>query len=368
MDRIKVGIIGCGNISGIYLKNCSQIFRNIEVIACADILYDKAKARAEEYGVPIACTVDELINNPEVRIVINLTMPGAHAEICMKALNAGKNIYVEKPLAINREEGQRIVSLADSKGLLVGCAPDTFMGGGLQTCRKLIDDGWIGEPAAATAFMMGCGPEGWHPDPEFFYKKGGGPMYDMGPYYLTALVNLLGPVDNVVGSTSISFTERTITSEQKFGKKIKVEVPTHISGILNFKSRAVCTIITSFDVYGSRLPNMEIYGSEGTLCVPDPNTFGGPVLIRRKGSTQWSEIPLTHGYSENSRGIGVSDLACSLISGRRHRANSAVAYHVLDIMDGIHDSSQCGKIYKLSSTCMRSEPMPLGLSDGIFDC
>lgn len=367
MEKVKVGIIGCGNISGIYLKNLTNMFDITEVSACADIMPERAEMKVKEHNITRACTVRELLADPEIRIVVNLTTPGTHAEINLAALEAGKNVYVEKPLAITREDGQKTINLAKEKGLLVGCAPDTFLGGGLQTCRKLIDDGWIGEPVAAAAFMLCHGHEGWHPDPEFYYRTGGGPMFDMGPYYLTALISLMGPVKRVTGSAKITFPERLITSEQKYGKKIDVEVPTHITGILDFENGATATIITSFDVWHSQLPRIEIYGSQGSLIVPDPNTFGGPIFLRRHSQDGWTEIPLAFGHSENSRGIGVADLACSLLSGRKHRANGEMAYHILDIMHGFHDASREGKHYLLSSTCTQPSGFPLGLPPRLLD-
>jgi predicted dehydrogenase len=367
MEKVKVGIIGCGNISWIYLKNLTELFEITEVSACADLIPERASEMAKKYNIPKACSVEELLADPEIKIVVNLTIPASHAEVSLAAIRAGKSVYVEKPLAVTREDGKKVLDLAREKGVLVGGAPDTFLGGGLQTCRKLIDDGWIGRPVAATAFMVCHGHEGWHPDPEFYYKTGGGPMFDMGPYYLTALVSLLGPIYRVTGSARISFPERTITSQPKHGKVINVEVPTHVAGVLDFKSGAVGTIITSFDVWDSQLPRIEVYGSEGTMVVPDPNTFGGPVLINRAGGSEWSTIPLTHGYSENSRGIGVADMAYALISGRKHRANADMTYHVLDIMHGIHDSSREGKHYELLSTCERPAGLPLGLLNGLLD-
>ncbi len=364
MEKIKVGIIGCGNISGIYLKNCTQVFDNLEVVAVADIIPERARARAEEFNIPKACSVEELLSDPEIKIVINLTVPGAHAEVCMAALKAGKSVYVEKPLAVKREDGAEILRLAEEKGLLVGCAPDTFMGGGLQTCRKLIDDGWIGETVAATAFMACHGHESWHPDPEFYYKPGGGPMFDMGPYYLTALISLIGPIRRVTSSARITFPERLITSQPKRGTRVKVEVPTHVAGVLDFENGAIGTIITSFDVWAHHLHNIEIYGSEGTLKVPDPNTFKGPVMVRRKDSGEWKEIPLTHGFAENSRGIGVADMAIALAEGRKHRANGKMAYHVLDVMWGFHDASKEGKHIDIRSTCERPEPLPMDFLRG----
>ncbi|SHF62191.1 Predicted dehydrogenase [Caldanaerobius fijiensis DSM 17918] len=366
VDKVKIGIVGCGNISGIYFK-AGKTFENLEIVACADLIMDRARAKAEEFGIPKACSVEELLADPEIQIVVNLTIPKAHAEVTMAALNAGKNAYAEKPMAISLEDGQKILELAKAKGLRVGGAPDTFLGGGIQTCRKLIDDGWIGEPIGATAFMLCHGHESWHPDPEFYYEVGGGPMFDMGPYYLTALVTLMGPVKRVTGSTRITFPERTITSAPKYGKKIQVEVPTHVAGIMEFESGAIGTILTSFDVWHSQLPRIEIYGSEGTLMVPDPNTFGGPVYIRRKDQAEWKEIPLTHGYAENSRGIGVSDMAYALVSGRPHRASGELTYHVLEIMHGFHIAAEEGRHYELKSTCERPAPLPLGLMHGTLD-
>jgi len=367
MRKVKIGIIGCGNISVNYLKNCSQLFKILDVVACADIDMDRARAKAAEFSIPRAITVKELLADPEIEIVLNLTIPKAHAEVNLAALDAGKNVYVEKPLAITREDGCKILHLAKSKSLLVGCAPDTFIGGGIQTCRKLIDDGWIGEPVAATAFMTCHGHESWHPDPEFYYKVGGGPMFDMGPYYLTALVNLMGPVKRVTGSTRTTFPERTITSQPKNGTKIAVDTSTHISGVLDFESGAIGTIITSFDVWHATLPRIEIYGTNGSISVPDPNSFGGPVLVRRYNAAQWTEIPLTHGYTENSRGAGVADMAYALQSGRPHRANGELAFHVLEIMHGFHDASREGRHYELSSSCKRPDSLPMGLVDGELD-
>jgi len=366
MAPMKVGVVGCGNISGIYLKRCSA-FEILKVAACADIDLGRAKAKAAEYGVPKAYTTEELLADRDIDIVLNLTIPRVHFAVAMAALKAGKSVYNEKPLALMRQEGKKLLAVARRKGLRVGGAPDTFLGGGLQTCRKLIDDGRIGAPIAATAFMMCHGHESWHPDPEFYYKVGGGPMFDMGPYYLTALVALIGPVRRVTGSTRITFPERTITSQPKAGTKVKVDVPTHVVGVLDFANGAIGNIITTFDVWAAELPRIEIYGTEGSLSVPDPNGFGGPVRLRRAGEKEWTEVPLTHGYAENSRGIGVADMAYGLRTGRPHRAGGALAYHVLDIMHAIHDASDKGKHIEPKSTCDRPAPLPTGLREGTLD-
>lgn len=358
--KTKVGIIGCGNISGIYFKNL-QMFRNTQVVACADKLLERAQAKAEEHGVPRACMPDELLADAEIEIVVNLTIPIAHYDVCLAALEAGKHTHVEKPLSITREQGNRLIEMAKQKGLRVGAAPDTFLGAGIQTCRKLIDDGWIGEPVGATAFMLCHGHESWHPDPEFYYKVGGGPMFDMGPYYLTALVALLGPIHRVTGSARVTFPERTITSQPKYGTKVTVDTPTHIAGILDFDNGAVGTILTSFDVWHSTLPCIEIYGTEGSMSVPDPNGFGGPVKVRRRGAAEWATMPLSHGFAENSRGIGVADMAAGIKHGIPHRASGALANHVLEAMHGFHDASQQGKHYQMQTTCEQPAPLPLGL-------
>ncbi|WP_179107245.1 Gfo/Idh/MocA family protein [Sediminibacillus massiliensis] len=347
MEKMKVGIIGCGNISTIYFNNC-RTYGSLDIVACADLDIERAKEKAEEYDVK-AYTVDELLSDKDIDIVLNLTIPSAHSEVALAALEAGKHVYTEKPLAVSLEEGKKVIGTANKKGLRVGGAPDTFLGGGIQTAIKLIQDGWIGRPVAANAFFMSSGMEEWHPNPDFFYQTGGGPMFDMGPYYLTALISLIGPVKRVTGSTSISFPER----ETPEGRKIPVEVPTHISGVLDFENGAVGTLVTSFDSWGNTLPRIEVYGEYGTLSIPDPNTFGGSVKYRRKGEKEFAEVPLTHGYRSNSRGIGLADMAKSILEEREHRANGNLTYHVLEIMHGFHLASSDGKHYQLTSSAAR---------------
>jgi predicted dehydrogenase len=366
MEKVKIGVIGCGNISGIYLK-MAKTFPILETVAVADLVIEKAQARAAEFGIPRACSVDELLADPAIEIVLNLTIPHAHASVAMAALQAGKSVYNEKPLAIRREDAQAMLSLAAERGLRVGGAPDTFLGAGQQTCRKLIDAGAIGTPVAATAFMTCHGHEGWHPDPEFYYQVGGGPMFDMGPYYLTSLVNLLGPVRRVTGSARASFAERTITSQPKFGKKITVEVPTHVAGVLDFANGAVATIITSFDVWQASLPRVEIYGSLGSLSVPDPNTFGGAVRLWTSESKQWEDVALLPNYAENWRSLGVADMASAICHQRPHRASGELTTHVLDIMHAIHEASEQGSHVTLASTCERPAPLDESLPVGILD-
>ncbi|HMN29977.1 MAG TPA: Gfo/Idh/MocA family oxidoreductase [Caldilineaceae bacterium] len=363
--RTKIGIIGCGNISGIYLKS-DKVFDNLQIVGCADIDMARAQARAAEYGIR-AYSIGDLLADPAIELVVNLTIPAAHAEVAAQALNAGKATYSEKPFALTRADGRQLLDLAGRKGLPIGCAPDTFLGGGLQTCRKLVDDGAIGEPVAATAFMMSHGHENWHPNPEFYYKAGGGPLFDMGPYYLTPLVPIIGPVRRVAGMTRITFPERLVTSQPLAGQRITVEVPTHVAGLLEFANGAIGTIIQTFDVWGANLPRLEIYGTEGSLSLPDPNTFGGPVRIRLKGKNEWEEVTLSHIYTENSRGLGVADMAAARKTGRPHRASGELAYHVLDIMQAIHEASEQQGQIELTSSCARPAMLPVGLKPGAVE-
>ena len=287
----QVGIIGCGNICDQYFKSCAS-FRDIEIVACADLLLERAEAKAAQYGVR-ALGVDELLSDPDISIVLNLTIPQAHAEVDLAALAAGKHVHSEKPLTLNASDGRRILAAASERGLRVGCAPDTFLGGGLQTSRKLIDDGWIGRPVAATAFMVGHGHEYRHPDPAFFYKAGGGPMLDMGPYYITALIHLLGPVTRVTGSSKITFPQRVITSKPKYGDVIDVDVTTHLASALDFANGVVATVVMSFDVWAHNLPRIEIYGSEGSLVGAGPKQVwwtGAASARRRRGVERDSAV------------------------------------------------------------------------------
>ncbi|MEI6845948.1 MAG: Gfo/Idh/MocA family oxidoreductase, partial [Candidatus Firestonebacteria bacterium] len=342
------------------LKNL-KLFKAVELVAVSDLDMKRASARAAEFDIPHVLSPEKLLREKEIGIIVNLTIPKAHKEVAMAAIKAGKSIYNEKPLAVTRKDGEKIIQAAKKNGVLVGCAPDTFMGAGIQTCRKILESGLLGRPVAATAFLAGPGHESWHPAPEFYYQKGGGPLFDMGPYYITALVNLLGPVKRVTASAQISHKERLITSKPKNGTRIKVEVPTHVAGVLDFKAGVVVSLITSFDVKASALPIIEIYCEGGTIAVPDPNTFGGPVKIKKWKENVWEEVPLAFGYADNSRGLGVADMACALMSGRKHRASGELAFHVLDIMQSLHEASAKGKHIILGSTCAKPAPMKTGL-------
>ena len=356
--KTNVGIVGAGNISEIYLKNLTTVFGNVNVIGIADLVVERAQERAEKFGVG-AFSVEELLAHPDVEIVVNLTIPAAHAQIASEAIANGKSAYNEKPLAINREDGKRLLGEAAAKGVLVGSAPDTFLGGGLQSARKYLDDGIIGEPVAVSAQMLGHGMESWHPDPYFFFQPGAGPLFDVGVYYVQALASILGPVARVSSLSRASFSERTVESGPKTGDKITVNTPTHIMSSIQFENGVVGNLGASFDVWETNHSTLVIYGSDGTLRLPDPNTFGGPIQLLKAGGKEWSELPLTYGNTENSRGLGVWDMANALQTGEKARANGELGYHVLDIMASVLESGENGHHVDVKSTVERPASLPL---------
>jgi len=367
-EPVRMGVIGCGAISGAYL-GMAQNFPIVEVAACADLDAERARAQAEKFGVPRVLSVDELLRDDSIELVMNLTIPKAHAEVAMRAIEAGKHTYAEKPLGVTREEGRRVLDAATKRGVLVGCAPDTFMGAGLQTARKLIDDGAIGKPVAFTAFMMGRGHEHWHPSPEFYYEPGGGPMFDMGPYYVTALLNLFGPVKRVMGMASISMPQRTISSEPKRGKVIDVQTEDHVVGTMEFENGAVGTIITSFAM--PHAPDQEkqpirVFGTTGTMRVPDPNQFDGLVHVRGRDEPEWREVP--HAFPVGyGRSVGAADMAYAIRSGRPFRADGRQALAVLDLMAAFIDSSHTGQAVRPSARYERPSPMRTDLPFGTLE-
>lgn len=336
---MKIGIIGCGNISGIYLKNLTTLFKNTEVYAVSDIDPIKAENAKSKYGIPLIMTVEEMLKCKEIELILNITTPPFHYSICKQILLANKHAYVEKPLSLTYAQGKELIELAEQKGLYFGCAPDTFLGAGIQTCKKLIDEGTIGKVIGGVGFMMCRGHESWHPAPEFYYDIGGGPLFDMGPYYLTALVTLLGKVKSVFAYASKGFDERTITSSPKYGTKIPVKVDTHIVGLLKFECGATITLTTSFDVLKHTMPNVELYGTEGSLIVPDPNNFRGPVKIATITNKEFTDVELISPYSENSRGIGISETVVAIEEHRLNNASGKLALHVLEIMESFILSS-----------------------------
>ncbi len=332
---MRIGVVGCGNISDIYLANLTQVFSNTQVVAVCDQAEERAHQKAEKYNIPQVMTLDQMLNDPQIEVVLNITIPKAHYAINKKALESGKHVYCEKPLCITDAEAQEILALAQKKGLRIGCAPDTILGAGIQTCKEWIERGEIGAIIGATGFMTCPGHEWWHPDPEFYYQKGGGPLLDMGPYYLTALTYLIGGISGVQGMGSIPQAQRAIHSEPKKGQMIHVETPTHISALMAFDQGCIGTMIMSFDTWYTHLPYIELYGSKGSLCVPDPNSFGGPVWIRKAQEKKWNEVPLSKPYETNSRGLGLSEMIDAIEQGIEPIANGEMAAHVLEVMNGI---------------------------------
>lgn len=364
MDPVRVGLIGCGVISGAYLK-ASETFPILDFAACADLNPEAARDAEARFGVA-ATSVDDLLARDDIEVVLNLTIPAAHAEVNTAALQAGKHVYCEKPFALEAQQGQAVLDLAAVRDLRVGCAPDTFLGGGHQTVRNCVDAGTIGRPVAGTAFFMNRGHESWHPAPEFYYQPGGGPLFDMGPYYLTALVHLLGPVRCVAAIGGRAFEQRTITSKPKQGEKITVEVDTHSAGTLEFENGAIVTVVMSFDVSLHSNRFIELHGTKRSLATPDPNGFGG--VVRVSGDDRdWTETPLTHGYLDNMRSIGLADMCVAIRRGRAHRCSGSLAFHVLEVMEAFGRSSGERRHVEIVSTTERPEPLPIGLAMGELD-
>lgn len=377
MERTKIGIIGCGVISNTYLHDITQYYRELEVTACGDVNPAAAQQKAREYEIPHAYTVEQLLEDPEIVIVINLTPPKFHGAVNRRILEAGKHVFCEKPFALSMKEAREIADLAREKQLYVGCAPDTFLGSSLQSCGKLIRDGWIGKPLYATANMMSGGVETWHPSPDFFYKEGGGPLFDMGPYYLTALVTLLGRIEKIQSVARTGFEKRTIYSEPRRGQELTVEIPTHYSAILQMEDDIAVSMNLSFDIWYSSLPRMEIYGTEGTLVVPDPNMSGGEPLLYRfentidgvygeakealKRPVKPVQVPeLYHRLADYTRGLGVLELAHAIREKRDPRTGTRLACHVTEAMNGMMEAARSGSTYVMQTDCERPEPLPLG--------
>ncbi len=394
---VNVAMIGCGAISGIYLKNLTHTFKEVRLYGICDIVpaaaekarkyVEDAIAEGAQVELPkVYQTMDEAFADPEVQVILNLTRPYEHYNVTKAALTAGKHVYSEKPLAVDMAEADELVALALKNGLYLGGAPDTFMGAGIQTSRKLIDDGVIGDIIGANVSMICRGHETWHPDPEFYYKRGGGPMMDMGPYYVTALVNLLGEAKGLVGLTKKSFDKRIITSKPHYGEVIDVDIDTHLTGNILFASGAIASIFTTFDVHYTNQARFEVYGTKGTLVVPDPNTFGGPILLYRpedyvRGPAvdpalrkidlnpypHYKEIPLMFDYRENSRGLGLADMCRAIEDARPWRANYRQQHHVLEILTGFSKASREGKFLELKTHYTRPAPMENNPMHGILD-
>lgn len=355
---LNVGIIGVGKISEQYFASLPHL-PGLKLVAVADIAEDRAREVAAEHSVA-ALSVDALLEDPSIDAVINLTIPAAHVEVGTRALRAGKHVFAEKPLGLTVAEATPYLDLADELGLRVGSAPDTVLGTGVQTARQALDDGIIGTPVAAQVHWSAPGHERWHPSPLFYYQPGGGPLFDMGPYYLTSLVSLFGPVVRVSGVATRSSRERVVETGPLQGTPIPVDIDTHVSAILEHTSGVTSTVTVSFEVWATRSPLFEVYGTEGTLAVPDPNTFAGPVEVSTRDEPEWHEVPVSAGYAEAGRGFGLADMARAIETDRPHRASGRLAFHVLEIMESIVVSSAERRFVELTSTVERPEPVPLG--------
>jgi predicted dehydrogenase len=374
VQPVGVGILGCGHVSDQYLRGCSR-FDVLRVVACADVDAARAEEKAAHHGVPRACSPDELLRDPEVELVLNLTPPQAHADASLAVIRAGRHVWSEKPLAASLDEGIGLVDAAAEAEVRLGCAPDTFLGGALQTSIKLVDDGWVGEPVAAVALVSEHGYEHFHPNVDFFYAPGGGPALDLGPYHVTALVALLGPVARVTGFARASFPERVVPAGPRRGDRIQVRVPTHVTGALEFESGVLATVLMSWDIWATRLPYIEIYGAEGSLSVPNPDLFDGRPRLRRAGeeelrepppppgTVEWSALPMTHD-GDVGRGIGAADMAHAIRAGRAHRATGELAVHVLEVLSALQEGGGCTE---MESRCRRPAPLPMGLLEGTLD-
>jgi len=362
-QRLGVGVIGAGNISSQYLK-AMRDFPVLDIRGLADMKPEVAAKRGEEFGVK-ARSVDDLLADPAIDIIVNLTIPRAHVDVGLKTIAAGKHVYGEKPLGVTYAEGKKLVAAAKRAGLRVGSAPDTFLGGSHQQARAVIDSGRLGSVVGGTVFFACPGHEYWHPDPAFYYDVGGGPVLDMGPYYITQLVNLLGPVKAVQAMSLTPHRKRPIRSEPKKGQMMPVRVSTHVTGTLQFASGALIQVTLSFDVpKHSHLP-YEIYGTEASMLVPDPNMFGGLVKVAPPRAEQWEDVPVTIPYADaNYRSLGVADMAYGILNDRPHRCSGDLALHVLEVMGAFETASASGEIVKIKSKAERPEPISVSLRRG----
>lgn len=361
--RLGIGFIGTGNISSAYLKaimgkDGMPGFPVLDIKALSDMRPEAASARANEFGLK-AMSIEDMLADPEIDLVVNLTIPRAHVDVGLRCLAAGKHVYSEKPLGITYAEGRKLLDAANAAGLRIGSAPDTFLGGAHQQARAVIDSGALGQLIGGTAFMLSPGHESWHPDPAFYYDIGGGPMLDMGPYYITDLVNLLGPVAKVSAMSSRLRSERTITSEPKKGQTMPVHIDTHVTGALGFANGAIVQIGMSFDVAAHKHVPLEIYGTEQSLIVPDPNFFGGDVALRKRGrEEEWVNVPVEHPYADgNYRSLGVADMAAGILENRPHRANGDLALHVLEVMEAFERAAREDRTIAIKTPVERPAPL-----------
>lgn len=355
---LNVGVVGVGVISRQYFEHFPQL-PNLRLTAVADLDLDRASAVAAEQGV-VALSVDDLLADERVDAVLNLTIPQAHAEVALRALAAGKHVYGEKPLALSTAEAAPVLQHAAERGLRVGCAPDTVLGTGVQTARALLDEGRIGDPVAAAVAWSAPGHELWHPAPAFYYQPGGGPLFDMGPYYLTSLVQFFGPVVRVSGATGRSTRERRVATGPLAGSTIPVDVDTHVTAILEHASGVISTVTVSFEVWATQTPKFEVYGTAGTIAVPDPNMFSDVVHLATADDREFREVAPLAGYADAGRGYGLADLARAIETDRPHRASGEVAFHVLEIMESVIRAGSTHAVVELTSTVERPAPVPAG--------
>jgi predicted dehydrogenase len=357
-EPLRLGVVGCGAVSGQYFDTIARLHA-LDVAAVSDLRPERAAGASERTGARVL-TTERLLVDPAVDLVVNLTPPAAHAGVALAAIAAGKPVYGEKPLAISTADGGAILAAAAAANVRVGCAPDTVLGTGIQTARKAVDDGRIGAPVAATATMVTPGHERWHPDPDFYYEPGGGPLFDMGPYYVTALVTMLGPVVSVIGGGSRTRLERTIRSGPRAGERVPVTTDSHVTGVLVHASGVLSTLLMSFDIVASRASRIEVHGEAGSLTVPDPNHFAGPVELYSAPAAGasavddgWVDIGATAGYVDSGRGYGLADMALAIAEERPHRAGDELGLHVLDIMESVQRAADTHTSVGLTTTCER---------------
>jgi predicted dehydrogenase len=368
----RIGLIGCGRISDIYIKNC-QRFDDLEIVACASLDIAESKTKAEQYDIPKYCLPEDIFADPTIDCVLNLTIPAAHASISLQALEAGKHVYSEKPFVTELADGEKILQLAKQKGLLVGNAPDTFLGGRWQTVKRLLNEDVIGKPTGVSAFVGTHGVERHNPNPDFYYLEGGGPLLDLGPYYLTAMIFFMGPISRVAGLSRKTFEQRTIENGPRNGEKIPVEIDTHSLSMIEFTSGAIGSMTMSFDIWDSETPRFEIYGEKGTICIADPdpvhgaNIFQGDVLYRTQETSRWTHQPRPtgrdhwqiaenrHSYNEDSRGLGLLDLAYAAQAKRSPRASGEMAHHVYEVMESLSTAADTGQYQTIHSSCQIPE-------------
>jgi predicted dehydrogenase len=368
--RLGIGFIGTGNISSAYLRAITSHeamagFPVLDIKGLADMRPEASQARAAEFGLA-SMSIDEMLASPDIQLIVNLTIPRAHVEVGLKCLAAGKHVYSEKPLGITYAEGRKLLDAANKTGLRIGSAPDTFLGGSHQQARAVVDSGALGQLVGGTAFMQAPGHEAWHPDPAFYYDIGGGPVLDMGPYYITDLVNLLGPVARVSAMASRLRLQRPVLSEPKKGQIMDVKVDTHVTGSLGFANGAIVQVGMSFDVAGHKHVPLELYGTDASLIVPDPNFFGGDVELKKRGrDEEWSKVEVTQPYADgNYRSLGVADMATGILENRPHRANGDLALHVLEVMEAFETASRDGRTVDIKTPVTRPEPLATSLKDG----